>query len=70
MRIAGLRLALPLIICGLASGDSDEVQETAAEGIFFGRGIVKEVAPKTGWLTLAHGDIKVLHAGDGDDVSR
>ena len=57
MRAAGLWLVFPLIACGLASGDAVEVQETGAEGIFYGRGVVKAVAPKTGWLTLAHDDI-------------
>ena len=57
MQFAGLRLALPLMVCGLASGDAAEVQETGAEGIFIGRGLVKAVEPGTGWLTLAHDDI-------------
>jgi Cu/Ag efflux protein CusF len=57
MQFAMLRLALPLIVCGLAVGDAAEVQETGAEGIFYGRGLVKAVEPRTGWLTLAHNDI-------------
>jgi Cu/Ag efflux protein CusF len=57
MPFGRLRLALPLMACVLASSDAAEVQETGAEGIFFGHGLVKSVEPKTGWLTLAHGDI-------------
>jgi pyridoxal biosynthesis lyase PdxS len=53
MQFATLRLALPLIVCGLVAGDAAEVQETGAEGIFYGRGLVKAVEPGTGWLTLA-----------------
>jgi protein SCO1/2 len=33
-------------------------QETPATGIFAGRGVVKAVAPGTGWLTLDHDAIK------------
>jgi Cu/Ag efflux protein CusF len=57
MPFAKLKLALPLVACVLASSDAAEVRETAAEGIFYGRGLVKAVAPGTGWLTLAHNDI-------------
>jgi len=57
MPVAKLRLALPLMACILASSDAAEVQETGAEGIFYGRGLVKAVEPGTGWLTLAHSDI-------------
>jgi Cu/Ag efflux protein CusF len=57
MQFARLRLALPLIVCGLAAGDVAEVQETGAEGIFYGRGLVKAVEPGAGWVTLAHNDI-------------
>jgi Cu/Ag efflux protein CusF len=57
MQFAKLRLALPLIVCGLAASDAAEVQETGAEGIFYGRGLVKAVEPGTGWVTLAHNDI-------------
>jgi Cu/Ag efflux protein CusF len=57
MQFAKLRLAVPLIACALASSDAAEVQETGAEGTFFGHGLVKAVEPGTGWLTLAHNDI-------------
>ena len=57
MQFAKLRLALPLIVCGLAASDAAEVQETGAQGIFYGRGLVKAVEPRTGWVTLAHNDI-------------
>jgi Cu/Ag efflux protein CusF len=57
MPFGKLKLALPLMACVLASSDAAEVQETGAEGIFFGHGLVKSVEPKTGWLTLAHDDI-------------
>lgn len=57
MPFGKLRLVLPLVVCAFASSDAAEIQETGAEGVFFGRGLVKSVEPKTGWLTLAHGDI-------------
>jgi Cu/Ag efflux protein CusF len=57
LQFARLRLALPLIVCGLVAADAAEVQETGAEGVFYGRGLVKAVEPGTGWLTLAHNDI-------------
>jgi Cu/Ag efflux protein CusF len=57
MPFGRLRLALPLMACVLASSDAAEVQETGAEGIFFGHGLVTSVEPETGWLTLAHDDI-------------
>jgi Cu/Ag efflux protein CusF len=57
MPFAKLRHVLPLIACALASSDAAEVQETGAEGIFYGRGLVKAVDPGTGWLTIAHSDI-------------
>ena len=57
VRVGWLRLALPLIVCGLAAGDAAEVQETGADGLFYGRGLVKAVEPGTGWVTLAHNDI-------------
>jgi Cu/Ag efflux protein CusF len=57
MQFAKLRLALPLIACALASSDAAEVQETGADGVFYGRGLVKAVEPGTGWLTIAHNDI-------------
>ena len=57
MQFAKLKLALPLVVCALASSDAAEVRETGADGIFFGRGLVKAVEPGTGWLTLAHNDI-------------
>ncbi len=57
MPFAKLKLALPLMACILASSDAAEVEETGAEGVFYGRGVVKAVEPGTGWLTLAHNDI-------------
>jgi Cu/Ag efflux protein CusF len=57
VRVGWLRLALPLIVCGLAAGDAAEVQETGADGLFYGRGLVKAVEPGTGWVTLSHNDI-------------
>jgi Cu/Ag efflux protein CusF len=57
MQFAKLRLAVPLIICGLAASDAAEVHATGGEGIFYGRGLVKAVEPGTGWVTLAHNDI-------------
>jgi Cu/Ag efflux protein CusF len=57
MQFARLRLALPLIVCGLAAGDAAEAQETGAKGVFYGHGLVKAVEPGTGWVTLAHNDI-------------
>jgi Cu/Ag efflux protein CusF len=40
------------------AADSDIVEETGAQGIFFGHGVVKAIQPGTGALTLDHGDIK------------
>jgi Cu/Ag efflux protein CusF len=57
MPFGKLRLALPLMACALASSDAAEVRETGADGIFYGRGLVKAVEPGTGWLTIAHNDI-------------
>ncbi len=57
MPFAKLRLALPLLVCGLAVGDAAEVQETGTDGIFYGRGLLKAVEPGSGWLTIAHNDI-------------
>jgi Cu/Ag efflux protein CusF len=42
----------------LLAADADIVEETGAEGIFFGHGVVKAVEPGTGALTLDHGVIK------------
>jgi len=42
----------------LLAADADIVQETGAQGLFFGRGIVRAVQEGTGALTLDHGDIK------------
>jgi len=50
------RLAFALTF-GLAAGDAG-AQETAATGIFSGHGVVKAIAPGTGWLTLDHEAIK------------
>ena len=56
MRLAR-RLVLALMAVGLAAGAA-VAQETAATGIFAGHGVVKAVAPGTGWLTLDHDAIK------------
>jgi len=50
------RLAFALTL-GLVAGDA-AAQEIAATGIFSGQGVVKAVAPGTGWLTLDHDAIK------------
>ena len=42
----------------LLAADGDIVQETGAQGVFFGRGTVKAVEADDGALTLDHGDIK------------
>jgi Cu/Ag efflux protein CusF len=57
MQFVRLRLALPLIVCGLAAGEAAEMHDTGAMGVFYGRGLVKAVEPGTGWLTLANNDI-------------
>ena len=70
MQFARLRLALPLIVCGLTAGDATEVQETGAEGVFYGRGLAQ--GGRAG-ERLAHACPQRhhrLHAGDGDDVPR
>ena len=41
------------------AADADIVEEeTGAQGIFFGHGVVKAIEPRTGALTLDHGAIK------------
>jgi Cu/Ag efflux protein CusF len=40
------------------AADGDIVDETGADGIFFGYGVVRAVEPDTGALTLDHGAIK------------
>ena len=57
MQFVRLRLAVPLIVCGLAAGEAAEMHDTGAVGVFYGRGLVKAVEPGTGWLRLAHNDI-------------
>ena len=52
-----LRFALALTAFALTSGAA-AAQESAAEGIFHGHGVVKAGAPGTGWLTVSHDDIK------------
>ena len=42
----------------IAATSAALAQETAATGIFKGRGVVKAVAPTTGALTLSHYEIK------------
>src|SRR5271165_2671418 len=42
----------------LLAADADIVEETGAQGIFFGHGVVKAIQPGTGALTLDHGVIK------------
>ena len=49
----GLALSIFALSTGIASA-----QETAVEGVFSGRGVVKAVDPASGALTLAHDDIK------------
>jgi protein SCO1/2 len=50
------RLAFALTL-GPAAGVA-VAQEMAATGIFSGNGVVKAVAPGTGWLTLDHDAVK------------
>ena len=50
------RLAFALTL-GFAAGPAG-AQEISAKGIFEGHGVVKAVAPGTGWLTLDHDAIK------------
>ena len=43
----------------LLAADADIVEEeTGAQGIFFGHGVVRAIQPGTGALTLDHGAIK------------
>jgi Cu/Ag efflux protein CusF len=42
----------------LLAADADIVEETGADGVFFGRGVVRAIEPGTGALTLDHGAIK------------
>ena len=48
--ILAVALALP--------ASAGQGQEAAATGVFSGHGVVKAVAPGTGWLTLDHDAIK------------
>ena len=57
MRAPGSALLFFSAVLGLALGPGT-AQEAAATGIFTGRGVVKAVAPGTGWLTLDHDAIK------------
>ncbi len=52
-----MRLVLATVGVALAACPAF-AQEMAATGIFAGHGIVKAVAPGTGWLTLDHDAIK------------
>jgi Cu/Ag efflux protein CusF len=51
------RLAFALLTLGLAARPAGP-HEIAATGIFSGHGVVKAIAPGTGWLTLDHDAIK------------
>jgi Cu/Ag efflux protein CusF len=42
----------------LLAADADIIEETGAEGVFFGHGVVKAIEPGTGALTLDHDAIK------------
>jgi Cu/Ag efflux protein CusF len=46
-------MAWALALCSTAVA-----QQSATDGVFRGRGIVEAVEPRTGAVTLAHGDIK------------
>jgi Cu/Ag efflux protein CusF len=48
-------MASAIALCSVAAA-----QETATEGIFHGRGVVKAVDPRNGAVTLAHDDIEGL----------
>jgi Cu/Ag efflux protein CusF len=50
------RLVPALMALGLAAGAAGAQEATS--GIFEGHGVVEAVAPGTGWLTIAHDDIK------------
>jgi Cu/Ag efflux protein CusF len=61
----------------LLAADADIVAETGAPGIFFGRGVVKAIAPGTGALTLDHDAIKgcmpameMMYRVESPDISR
>ena len=51
-----LRVAVALSALGLLAGAASAQEATS--GIFEGHGVVKAVAPGTGWLTIAHDEIK------------
>jgi Cu/Ag efflux protein CusF len=51
------RVALALTALGLTAGTAP-AQEVPAKGIFAGHGVVEADAPGTGFLTIAHDDIK------------
>jgi Cu/Ag efflux protein CusF len=50
-----LKVAFAGAALGIASGAA--LAQEATSGVFKGHGIVKAVAPGTGWLTIAHDDI-------------
>ncbi|MGO9421408.1 copper-binding protein [Roseiarcus sp.] len=61
----------------LLAADADIVVETGAQGIFFGRGVVKAIEPGTGALTLDHDAIKgcmpameMMYRVETPDISR
>ncbi len=59
------------------AADGDIVEETGAQGIFFGHGVVSAVEPGTGALTLDHHAIKgcmpamvMMYRVERPDISR
>jgi Cu/Ag efflux protein CusF len=60
MRMMRSPLTYAVMASALAFCSPVAAQETATEGVFHGRGIVKAVEPGTGAVTLAHDDINGL----------
>jgi len=53
-----LRLGIAVALTALGLTASAAAAQEATSGVFSGHGVVKAVAPGTGWLTIAHDDIK------------
>jgi Cu/Ag efflux protein CusF len=58
MRISRRPLAFAAMAAALALCSAAAAQETAQDGVFQGRGMVRAVEPATGAVTIAHDQIK------------
>jgi Cu/Ag efflux protein CusF len=58
MRISRRPLAFAAMVAALAFSSAVAAQQTAREGAFQGRGVVRAVESGTGAVTIAHDEIK------------